>query len=140
MKKYERIYTVGCFDYFHCGHINLLNKMRKYGNCIIVGIHDDKSIEQLKNLKPNEHQPLKIRMENIKQYADVVFVVPNKDPTFFLECVVQDIDNRDNACFIRANDMLNFPGKTFIENKISIKFVPYTKGISSTQIRNDKLN
>ncbi len=133
---YKRVYTIGCFDWFHVGHKNLLNILRDYGETVIVGIHDDNSIRILKNLKPNQHQLLKIRMENVKQYADIVYVIPDTDPTFFLECIVQKDDNKENACFIRADDMPNFPGRKFIEKKMSIKLIPYTEGISSTKIRN----
>ncbi len=137
-QKYERIYTIGCFDWFHYGHQNLLERMRKRGKQIIVGIHDDHSFEQLKNLKPTDHENIKKRMTNVKKYADIVYVVPDKDPTFFLDCVIRNDDTKDNACFMRADDMPNFPGRNLIESKISLEFLEYTKGISSTEIRNKK--
>ena len=74
-------------------------------------------------------------MTNVKQYADVVFVIPDKDPTFFLKCIITNDDNKQNACFIRGDDMLNFPGRELIENIMSIHFLHYTEGISSTNIR-----
>ena len=64
---YDKIYTVGCFDWFHHGHKKLLADMRKIWKTINIGIHDDNNIEKIKNLKPHEHQPLKTRMENIKK-------------------------------------------------------------------------
>ena len=134
---YERIYTIGCFDWFHYGHEKLLKRMKEMGKNIIVGVHDDASIEQLKNLKPDEHQPLKTRMENVKKFADVVYVVPDKDPTFFLKSVIGDYDSKENACFVRGIDMPNFPGREIVEGKMAIKLVPYTEGVSSTQIRNE---
>ena len=136
---FDRVYTVGCFDYFHYGHISLLTRMKKYGKKLIVGIHDDKSIEELKNLRPDQHEPLETRMANVKQYADIVYVIPHKNPTFYVNCVLMNEDNMENACFIRGNDMPNFPGRDLIENKISIKFLEYTHGISSTQIRKQKM-
>jgi cytidyltransferase-like protein len=135
MTQYDRVYTVGCFDWFHKGHDTLLKNLRSYGKTVIVGIHDDDSIEKLKKLKPHEHQTIKERMANIKEFADIVYVIPDKDPTFFLKCVVNDDDTKDNACFIRGDDMPNFPGREFIENKMSIKLLPYTQGVSSTEIR-----
>ena len=136
-KLYDRVYTIGCFDWLHDGHIKLLAKLKGYGKRVIVGIHDDRSIEQLKNLSPDEHQTIDVRMKNVKKYVDFVYVIPDKDPTLFLECVLQEDDNKDNACFIRADDMPNFPGRKLIENRISIMFLPYTEGISSTMIRKD---
>lgn len=137
---FDRIYTVGCFDYLHHGHVKLLEKMRKMGKQIIVGIHDDQSLEKLKNLKDVDHQPIKMRMENIKKYADIVFVVPSTDPSFYLNCVISDDSNKHNSCYIRADDMPNFPGKDIVEGRVSLIFLPYTHGISSTMIRMDKSN
>lgn len=132
---YDRIYTVGCFDWFHEGHLSILTKMKQMGHTLIVGVHDDNSIEKLKKLSTDEHQTIYQRVENVKTVADVVYVVPDTDPTFFLRAVVQDTDSKDNACFVRASDTVNFPGRTFIESKMDIKFIEYTKGVSSTQIR-----
>ena len=73
MIKFERIYTVGCFDHFHYGHKILLQKMKEFGKTVIVGVHDDLSIEQLKNLKTTDHEDIQTRMQNVKQLVDVVY-------------------------------------------------------------------
>jgi cytidyltransferase-like protein len=132
---YERIYSIGCFNYFHKGHIALLNKMRKYGKELIIGIHDDSSIKQIKNSSQEKHQPIEIRLKNVKKYADRVYVIPSKDPSFFLKCMLLETDNKKNACYIRADNIKNFPGKQIVENKIDIKFLPYTIGINPAEIR-----
>jgi cytidyltransferase-like protein len=134
--KYKRVYTVGCFDWFHYGHENFLNKLKAKGDIVIVGIHDDNSLEKLKNLKDSEHQHIKERIHNVKSIVDIVYVIPDTDPTFWLKSVVLTEDNKENACFIRADDMPNFPGRDFVDSKMSLKFIKYTDGISSTQIRN----
>jgi cytidyltransferase-like protein len=138
--NYNKIYTIGCFDWFHHGHERLFKRMKNMGKQIIVGIHDDKSIEQLKNLPSNLHQSIETRMENVKKFADIVYVIPNRDPTFFLKCVICDDDNKENACFVRGEDMPNFPGREFIEKRIDIKFLSYTEGISSSYIRQNLKN
>ena len=138
IKKYDRIYTIGCFDWFHYGHIRLLNRLKDNCNTLIVGVHDDDSIEKLKNLEPKDHQQIKERMANVKKYADIVYIIPDTDPTFFLNCIIRDDDNKETACYMRANDMLHFPGRDLVEKKISLEFVEYTEGISSTDIRSKK--
>jgi len=134
---FERVYTIGCFDHFHQGHINLLTSMKKLGRRIIVGIHDDMSLESLKNLTPDEHEPIQTRMAKIRPYVDNVYVVPDCDPTFFLQCMVLPEDNLETmtSCYARADDMPNFPGRKFIETRMEIYLIPYTHGISSTEIR-----
>lgn len=134
---FERVYTVGCFDHFHQGHINLLTSMKKLGRRIIAGIHDDTSLKLLKNLSPDEHDPIEVRMAKLRAYVDQVYVIPDRDPTFFLQCMVLPEDNlvTNTSCYARADDMPNFPGRKFIETRMEIFLIPYTKGISSTEIR-----
>ncbi len=132
---YDRIYTIGCFDFFHIGHELLLERMKANGREIIVGVHDDISIEKLKHLEPCEHEPIDVRMQNIKKYADRVYVIPDTDPTLYIKCMISDSDNKENACFIRGDDMKNFPSKDYVETRINIEYLPYTQSISSTQIR-----
>ena len=79
-KKYDRVFSVGCFDQFHYGHKKILNTMRNYGNELIIGIHDDESIEKLKNLSKLAHKPLQERLKDLKPYCDRVFIINSTDP------------------------------------------------------------
>jgi D-beta-D-heptose 7-phosphate kinase/D-beta-D-heptose 1-phosphate adenosyltransferase len=42
------VFTNGCFDILHKGHVTLLNKARQLGDVLIVGINSDESIRKLK--------------------------------------------------------------------------------------------
>tara|TARA_B100001989_G_C24526909_1_gene459192 strand:- start:1215 stop:1646 length:432 start_codon:yes stop_codon:yes gene_type:complete len=134
-KYYDKVYTIGCFDFCHQGHINLLNNLKKYGKNIIVGIHDDISIRQLKNLNSNQHNKLSDRIKKIKPYCNRIFVIPDKDPSDYINAFLDSSDNFETSVYIRAADNINFPGKHIIENKMNIIYLPYTDGISATQIR-----
>lgn len=134
--NFNQIYTVGCFDYFHYGHKEFFNNLRKHGKQIIAGIHDDSSLEKLKNLKPSDHESLTIRMHNVKTYADIVYVIPSTDPTLFIQMI--DDKNENSKCYIRADDMRNFPGIEYVSSVMPIIYLPYTKGVSSTQIRKER--
>jgi len=135
--KYVRVFSVGCFDQFHYGHKKLLTDMRQYGEELIIGIHDDDSIEKLKNLPKNAHRKLEERLVDIKPYCDRIFIINSTDPTSALKAIISDNDNKENSVFIRGDDNQNFPGIRFVENKISIKYLPYTKSVSATKIRKD---
>jgi cytidyltransferase-like protein len=136
-KKYERVFSVGCFDQFHYGHKKILNSMREFGKELIVGIHDDDSIEKLKNLPKNAHKTLKDRLKDLKPYCDRIFIINSTDPTDALVGIISDSDNKENAVFIRGADNQTFPGKHFVETKINIHYLPYTESISATKIRKD---
>jgi cytidyltransferase-like protein len=76
---YEYIFTIGCFDRLHKGHITLLKQLKSECNKLIIGIHDNYSIEQIKKI--TDIQPLDERIKNIGEYAFDIFVIDNKDPT-----------------------------------------------------------
>jgi len=76
---YDFVFTIGCFDKLHKGHINLLNSIKKQCKNLIIGIHDNYSIQKLKNI--TDIDPLENRIKNIEKYAFDIFVINNIDPT-----------------------------------------------------------
>lgn len=48
IKNYKSVFTNGCFDILHPGHVYILNECRKYGEMLIVGLNSDASIKRLK--------------------------------------------------------------------------------------------
>ncbi len=53
--------------------------------------------------------------------ADMVFVIPDTDPTPFLAAMVSDCDVQSGlACYVRGDDMPDFPGRSFIESRMPV--------------------
>lgn len=42
------IFTNGCFDLLHVGHVRYLQEARKQGDCLVVAVNSDRSVEQIK--------------------------------------------------------------------------------------------
>lgn len=76
---YEYIFTIGCFDKLHKGHIKFLKNIKSLCNKLIIGIHNDDSVKQLKNT--NDVDLLNNRINNIKKYATDIFIITKTDPT-----------------------------------------------------------
>lgn len=47
-KGRQIVFTNGCFDLLHAGHVSYLEKARKYGDKLIIGLNTDRSIRELK--------------------------------------------------------------------------------------------
>jgi len=45
------VFTNGCFDILHSGHIDLLQKARELGDVLVVGINNDASVARIKGTK-----------------------------------------------------------------------------------------
>ncbi|XP_061188634.1 uncharacterized protein LOC133196791 [Saccostrea echinata] len=135
--RVDRVYTVGCFDLFHRGHVRLLQRMRRLGKEVIVGVHDSRSILKLKSKIPIDST--ETRMTNVNKYADVVFCVAGTDPTPFLECIANTSSDLTRM-YVRGDDMQNFPARQLAERIMTIKFLPYSQGVSSTKLRKEQYN
>jgi len=76
LKKENKIivFTNGCFDIIHPGHIKLLKKAKSFGDILIVGLNKDNSIKKLKGKK----RPIideKGRAEILSSFSMVDYVV-----------------------------------------------------------------
>lgn len=80
-QKGEKIvFTNGCFDILHAGHVRYLKEAAKLGDRLIVGMNSDTSIARLKgNSRPIV--TLKERMEVISSLSCVDWVIPFEDDT-----------------------------------------------------------
>ena len=47
-KKKKLVFTNGCFDLLHVGHVRYLTAARELGDCLIVGVNSDASVRRLK--------------------------------------------------------------------------------------------
>ena len=66
------VITFGTFDLFHIGHLNMINRCKKYGDKLIVGISTDKLNYSKKNRYPiiNEKNRMEI-VKNLKAVDEV---------------------------------------------------------------------
>ena len=90
--KRRIVFTNGCFDLMHPGHLDYLAKARAYGDVLIVGVNDDASIQRLKG-PTRPICPLEDRMTMLAGLEVVDFVVPfgEDTPQDLIERVTPDV-------------------------------------------------
>jgi cytidyltransferase-related domain len=74
------VFTNGCFDIIHVGHIKILFEAKKQGDILIVGINDDDSVKRLKG-KDRPILPLSARQVILASIEAVDYVVPFSEDT-----------------------------------------------------------
>ncbi len=74
------VFTNGCFDLIHCGHIGLLARARRQGDLLVVGINSDASVRKLKG-RGRPVTPAKDRAVVLAALADVDYVSVFPEPT-----------------------------------------------------------
>jgi len=88
----KTVFTNGCFDILHLGHISLLKFCRSLGDVVIVGINSDESVKRLKgSSRPiNGQEERKIFLESIK-YVDEVHIFHEDTPFELISQIRPDI-------------------------------------------------
>jgi D-beta-D-heptose 7-phosphate kinase/D-beta-D-heptose 1-phosphate adenosyltransferase len=74
------VFTNGCFDLLHPGHIDYLDRAAKLGDILIIGLNDDDSIRRLKG-KSRPINPLQDRAIMLAALRAVDLVVPFAEDT-----------------------------------------------------------
>ena len=125
----KKIITYGTFDILHNGHIALLKRAKKLGDHLIVGVTGE---EYDKNRgKLNVSQSLHERIKNIEKtgLADQIIVEEYDGQK------VVDIQKYEVETFAIGSD---WEGKfDYLQEYCKVKYLPRTKGISSTHLRNN---
>lgn len=133
MKKYKVGYTQGVFDMLHIGHINLLNNAKKQCDKLIVGVNSDNLVKQYKDCIPFvSEQERKDVVSNIKA-VDECFIVDTLDKSEVYRHNKFDVifigdDWKNNPRWVKTEKVMGKYG-------VDIVYLPYTKGISSTLLR-----
>lgn len=82
LKDKKIIFTNGCFDILHYGHVKYLEKAKKKGDILIVGVNSDNSIKKIKG-KQRPIMPERARAGVISGLESVDFVIIFKQTTPF---------------------------------------------------------
>ena len=86
------IFTNGCFDFIHKGHIYLLKEAKKLGDILIVGLNSDDSVKRLKGSERpinNEKQRI-VALESLP-FVDQIFVFEEDTPIELIKIIKPDI-------------------------------------------------
>jgi rfaE bifunctional protein nucleotidyltransferase chain/domain len=75
------VFTNGCFDILHRGHVSYLNEAKAQGDILVLGLNSDASVKRLKGeSRPvNSEQDRKFVLENLKS-MDYVFIFDEDTP------------------------------------------------------------
>jgi glycerol-3-phosphate cytidylyltransferase len=126
--KSKRVITYGTFDVLHAGHINLLRRAKELGDELIVALSTDAFNSGKNKSALLSYENRRLVLEAIK-YVD--FVIPEET----WEQKRQDIQRYSIDIFVIGDD---WAGKfDFLSDICEVMYLPRTRNISSTQIRND---
>jgi len=128
------IFTNGCFDLLHRGHIDLLQKASQFGDYLIVGLNSDRSVNNLKG----EGRPIESetkRTKNLMKLESVshVIIFDEETPLKLIQAIRPHI-------LVKGGDysLDDIAGSAdVISRGGSVKIISLTPGYSTTQKVNE---
>ncbi len=86
------VFTNGCFDILHAGHVSYLNEAREQGDLLIVGLNSDRSVKELKGEdRPiNSEGERKFVLENLKS-VDLVEIFDEQTPLELIRAIMPSL-------------------------------------------------
>ena len=133
MRRPTVVYTAGVFDLLHRGHLNFLWATKQLGDILVVGVVSDHGTNAYKGIFPAEHQQHRMREVGQLGFVDRVVNQATTDPTPNLERIQPDIMTHADDW-----DRLKEGHETLERLGIEWVLIPYTDGISSTELREAK--
>ncbi len=131
------IFTNGCFDILHLGHIDYLIKARKLGDVLIIGLNTDNSVKKLKGEKrPVNNQNARALLLASLEFVDFVILFDEETPMNLIKMITPDVLVKGGDYTIEsvvgADFVLHYGG--------AVEIIPFLEGYSTTAIINNLQN
>jgi rfaE bifunctional protein nucleotidyltransferase chain/domain len=86
------VFTNGCFDILHLGHIDYLSRAASFGDILIIGVNTDESVKRLKGSgRPINDESSRAQLLAALEFVDVVVLFNDKTPIELIKTITPDI-------------------------------------------------
>ena len=123
------VFTNGCFDILHHGHLDLLARAADFGNILVVGLNTDNSVQRLKG----KERPITNERDRAFQVAsllcvDAVTLFDEDTPEALIHAIKPDV-------LVKGGDYTidKIVGADFVQSYGgSVEIIPFVNGYSTT--------
>ena len=127
------VFTNGCFDILHIGHIRYLKEAKAKGDILVLGLNSDASVKRLKgNDRPINNQKDRMDMLAEMEFIDYIVIFEDDTPLDLIKKVKPDI-------LVKGGDYTpeNIVGADFVKGRGGrVEVIPFVEGKSTTNIIN----
>ena len=127
------VFTNGCFDIIHAGHIKYLTEARKLGDFLIVGLNSDKSVKILKgDSRPINNQDDRATVLYGLKPVDLVTIFDEETPAELISEIIPNVLVKGGDYTIETV----VGADTVQKNGGKVVIIPFVEGKSTTAIIN----
>lgn len=127
------VFTNGCFDILHVGHIRYMQEAAKLGDILVVGLNSDVSVKRLKGPeRPVNNQDDRAEMLSSLEFVDYVIIFDDDTPYELIKKIQPDV-------LVKGGDYNfdNVVGKDIVEARGGeLRLLNFVEGKSTTNIIN----
>jgi rfaE bifunctional protein nucleotidyltransferase chain/domain len=125
------VFTNGCFDILHLGHVDYLEKARNLGDRLIVGLNTDSSVSRYKGAdRPIQDEKSRARVISSLQFVDIVVLFDQDTPQELISELVPDV-------LVKGSDYLaeSIVGADVVKKAGGeVKTIDFVKGYSTSKV------
>jgi len=120
------VFTNGCFDVLHIGHIRYLRDAKALGDVLVIGLNSDKSVSIIKPGRPVNPQDRRAEILAALEMVDYISIFEEDTPYELIKVVRPDI-------LVKGGD---WKKEDIVGSDIAkeTRSLPYVKGVSTTEI------
>ena len=127
------VFTNGCFDLIHLGHIEVLARSADLGDRLIIGVNTDISIKNIKGKnRPIIKEDSRVKQLAALEFVDAVILFNESTPNKIISHIDPDIITKGGD--YKINEVVGH--ETVIKNNGRVVIIPLTQGYSTTSILN----
>lgn len=136
-KNKKIVFTNGCFDLLHIGHIRYLKEARKLGDFLVVGINSDSSVKELKGpTRPIQNQDDRAEILSSMEAVDATIIFSESTPERLIKNIKPDILVKGGDWtvdqIVGGHFVQSYGGKVmslqFVEGKSTTKIIEKSSG------------
>lgn len=116
-KGQKIVFTNGCFDIIHPGHIKILKSAKSHGDILVVALNSDSSVKKLKGpRRPILNQKARVQIVSALEFIDYVILFNETTPYALIKEIQPDI-------LVKGGDwkMENIVGRNVVKKVIRVK-------------------
>ena len=135
-ESWKLVFTNGCFDILHSGHVRYLQTAACFGDILILGLNSDSSVSKIKGSpRPILSQADRAYILSAVEVIDCIVIFDEETPARLIQTIRPDVLVKGGDYL--PEDVVGYD--TVTENGGCVKIVPYVEGKSTSGIVNSIL-
>ncbi len=120
------VFTNGCFDIIHVGHVRYLAEARSLGDILVIGLNSDASVSRIKSGRPITQEDQRAEVLSALESVDYVVLFNEETPYELIKEVRPDV-------LVKGAD---WKKEDIVGNDIvkEVRTIPFVEGISTSEI------